>query len=847
MLSKNVIDKFEKYSKKYKLTDKEKKEVMKTLDSKYEDAKISPGEAIGVITAESFGEPSTQMSIEFSEKVIVKINDQIKITEIGAFVDDLMKNEEPIKLHNLTEVLPLDEIEAYVPSINQQEKIEWKKIAEVSRHRYIEKLIKLTTASGRKIIATDNHSFVTRIDNEVVPVIGRDLHVGNVIPSIKYLPEHCASTLTVTEYVDFPNENDSNVTKEYRPTKLIPQELELNREFGWIVGAYLAEGNCSGGQFCLSNLDDNYINNAKKFIAKLGLGYTEDKHHRGFSDSRDFIVNSSLLARFFRNTCGGNSYNKKVPQFAYSAKEEFVLGLLKGYFDGDGNFTVDRKMIRASSNSEELIDGVKLLLTRLRIFASKSRDHKQHYLMIPYKYASIYSDKIGSDIEYKRNNLKKLFEAARRNMLSNYRDYIDMTYNFGDILKNLSKKLGLPTRDVNSATVRQRIGKTALLRHRNRFSNAAESKNIDISEELKLIDQILNSDVVWDKIEKIEYVGSTREYVYDFSVPDLETFTTFDGIITHNTLNVFHFAGVSEMQVTVGLPRLIEIFDARKRPSTPRMELRLKNKYSKTSEAVREIAMKFKETKLGDITQDISINVARANIEIVLDRKKMRGLDIKPKYIYEKIVSSMKGLDVKEGDESLILKPKNKETTLSEIYMLKEKVKNIHVRGLEGVTHVLPIKEEDKYVIHCAGSNLKSVLEIEEAETTTAMTNDIFEIGQVLGIEAAREAIIREAVKVLKDQGISVDVRHIMLLADIMTRTGEIKGITRTGITGEKESVIARATFETPIKHLINASLIGEKDELNSVVENAILNQPVPLGTGLPGLVAKMGNEEKNE
>ena len=115
----------------------------------------------------------------------------------------------------------------------------------------------------------------------------------------------------------------------------------------------------------------------------------------------------------------------------------------------------------------------------------------------------------------------------------------------------------------------------------------------------------------------------------------------------------------------------------------------------------------------------------------------------------------------------------------------------------------------------------------------------------MLGIEAARQVIMNEALEVIKNQGLDIDIRHIMFLADVMTNTGIIKGITRTGITSEKESVLARASFETPIKHIIRATLIGEKDDLNSVVENVILNQPIPLGTGLPGLVAKMKGKEK--
>ncbi len=85
-----------------------------------------------------------------------------------------------------------------------------------------------------------------------------------------------------------------------------------------------------------------------------------------------------------------------------------------------------------------------------------------------------------------------------------------------------------------------------------------------------------------------------------------------------------------------------------------------------------------------------------------------------------------------------------------------------------------------------------------------------------------------------------VSIPTIMLIADMMTLSGVPSGITRTGITSEKESVLARSSFETPIKHLMNAAKVGEEDHLNSVIENVLLNQPVPLGTGIPELIAKV-------
>ena len=124
--------------------------------------------------------------------------------------------------------------------------------------------------------------------------------------------------------------------------------------------------------------------------------------------------------------------------------------------------------------------------------------------------------------------------------------------------------------------------------------------------------------------------------------------------------------------------------------------------------------------------------------------------------------------------------------------------------------------------------------------TKTTITNDIFEIEKTFGIEAARQAIINEIMKVIRTQGLNVDIRHIMLIADTMCMSGHVLGINRYGIVKEKPSVLARASFETPVKHFVNATIQGGRDELRSVIENVILNQPVPVGTGLPGLVVKI-------
>ncbi|MEW6063052.1 MAG: DNA-directed RNA polymerase subunit A'' [Nanoarchaeota archaeon] len=317
---------------------------------------------------------------------------------------------------------------------------------------------------------------------------------------------------------------------------------------------------------------------------------------------------------------------------------------------------------------------------------------------------------------------------------------------------------------------------------------------------------------------------------------------------TQMTLRTFHFAGVSEMNVTIGLPRLIEIFDAKKEPSTPIMEAYLKDEYKKNRNKVKEIAGRIKETRVEDITKEFSFNLIKAQVEIKLNRELMQEAGIVAKDVISAISNSVKGLEVLQDRDTVIVHFASKEECkMNDLYKLKERLKEIHISGLKGVKQVYPMETEEEFIIYCSGSNLKGILQIDGVDCPRTKTNDIFEIADVLGIEAARSAIINEALSVIEEQGLKIDIRHIMLLADTMTHNGVIKGVTRSGITGEKESVLAKASFETPIKHIVNASLTGKKDRLRSVIENVMLNQPVPLGTGLPGLMVKMKPKKGTE
>jgi DNA-directed RNA polymerase subunit A" len=181
----------------------------------------------------------------------------------------------------------------------------------------------------------------------------------------------------------------------------------------------------------------------------------------------------------------------------------------------------------------------------------------------------------------------------------------------------------------------------------------------------------------------------------------------------------------------------------------------------------------------------------------------------------------------------------SKENSYKSLQTLLEDIKNIKIKGIDGIARAIIREEPEGFVIYTEGSHLAKVLDIEGIDVSRTTTNGIVEIYEVLGIEAARNAIINEASRTLQEQGLTVDIRHIMLVADVMTCDGEVKAIGRHGISGKKSSVLARAAFEITSTHLLQAGIIGEVDNLAGVAENIIVGQPVTLGTGAVNLIYK--------
>ena len=839
-------------------------EIAQAISSRYEDSRVDAHDPVGTVSAQSIGEPGTQMSIPADEGIVVRQDGETDIVEIGPFVDTLLDGRETRAFDDHEVALAPDGIE--VPSLGSDEQVRWQPVEEISRHETPDELLRFELESGRTVRATKAHSFVTRRDNEIVPVAGDELSAGDWLPVVgdlsvedgtesvdlrEYLPASeywYTSTLTDggtaaaqqrfpagAEQIENKREALADGTiDEYavyprQGTVGLPEQFPLDSETGFFIGAWLAEGHSTDHYVSISNTDPVFQAKIHSFAERFDLAFSEYTNDGEYGDSHDIRVSGTILADFLRKSCTDGA-DKTVPGFAFGANEEFVTALLRGYFSGDGN--VGKNAVRSSSTSHRLTAGIALLLSRVGIHATMAEQDDSRTLRIPTKHVPRFDSQVGM-VGERGEELASLSADAD----PNGPDTTDQIPNFGETLRGMARDAGIPSRQVNAAAKRQRIGRNRL----GRLVAEAETADID-SEHLDSLRRAVAGDVVWDRIESVETIESDHEYVYDLSVEGLETFTTAEGVITHNTMNTFHYAGVAEIDVTQGLPRLIELVDARKTPDTPMMTVHLEDEYATERERAHEVVWQMEATKILALG-DISTNVADMIVQVDLNDETLAerwptvdDVDTVAQEVAETIEDAL-GVDTRRSGMLVEFGPE--EPSYRRLLQLVEELREIVFKGLEDISRVVIRKEDnertdgEEFVLYTEGSAFGDVLPLEGVDASRTTSNNIHEVYRNLGVEAARETIINETMETLREQGLDdVNIRHLMLVADIMTNRGEIESIGRHGISGSKDSVLARAAFEVTVNHLLDGAVHGEEDDLDGVIENVIVGKPVSIGTG---------------
>lgn len=515
--------------------------IINEISKKFNKNIAEPGEMVGIIAAQSAGEPLTQLSILGTSRVMLKNKntDEIFYGQVQEFIDNLLTEHKKnvVKLKQKDSVV-CDIDDYQILSVSKHEKVKWKDISQISRHPPNGDLLEITTSTGRIVTTTKAHSHLKRTETKIVPIKGSDLKIGDRIPVVKKIPE-CENPLDTIEYEDM--------------------KVTLTKDFGWLCGAYIADGDINGTQIRISKVIPEYQNKIKKIVKKLfdleisietkyGTIYDGTKEYK--SETMHFKHKS--LAHFLKFHFGNGSYNKKLSGFVFGSTLEFVSGLISGYFDGDGNVQADDKnhcSIRANSRSKQLIDDMSILCSYFGMFGSILEEfrHKENVmsytLSIQKRYAKTFLNEIGLIVNDKKNELKELIKLNELDKKCNT-NFNDMIPELGNVIATIGKELKLKgqSRTYGRWTKKEAIGIDTLTKYYKVFEKELDNcENETIVEKLtplmKILNQALKSDVVWDKITKIKKVKCSTKYVYDFSVPGTESFLTGNGVFTHNTLN----------------------------------------------------------------------------------------------------------------------------------------------------------------------------------------------------------------------------------------------------------------------------------------------------------------------
>ncbi|ORZ16350.1 hypothetical protein BCR42DRAFT_414870 [Absidia repens] len=318
---------------------------------------------------------------------------------------------------------------------------------------------------------------------------------------------------------------------------------------------------------------------------------------------------------------------------------------------------------------------------------------------------------------------------------------------------------------------------------------------------------------------------------------------------TQMTLKTFHFAGVASMNITLGVPRIKEIINAAKLISTPIIACELHA--DKDIRSARVVKGRLEKTTLGDVAMYMDEvyepNETYIMIRVDLDAINKLQLETNIYKIASAIQSAPKmgNLDVQTSRPDIIrvyVHAKQDESVYYNLKALKRVLPSVIITGHASVVRAVITEKKGgggAKQLFVEGYGLLKVMTTDGiiGEKTTA--NNIMEVAQVLGIEAARNTIINEIQEIMSSHGMTIDHRHVLLLGDLMTNKGEVLGITRFGIAKMKDSVLSIASFEKTTDHLFEAALYSKKDAIVGVSEQIIMGLPMTIGTGLFKLLHK--------
>jgi DNA-directed RNA polymerase beta' subunit len=856
------------------------------------------------------------------------IEEHISTSQKKEYYED--KDTTYAELHNYYEI----------PSCDEDGNIVWKRVEAVTKHPVVNKdgtntMLKITTKEEREVIATKAKSFLKLVNGKIIQINGDELKVGDYLPAsmskIDYTESQYLSLreiLPPTEYVYSSEiEKAKSVMNEQRwwynhsgktfvvPHKrsdtlvaklsnrlrngcetkthfapdcvytlqsnmnnyTIPEKIELSYNFGYLLGAYAAEGYMTRHQLSIANNDTEYfapiLELCKEWNITTKVYKNVNKNQSGWT-SQDLRIYSTLLCNLLEKLCGKLSHNKFIDDKIIFSNKQCVLGFLDAYIGGDGTINKKEHIISASSVSKDLLIDVQQMLSTLGVSS----------------FIKTYKKRDSNNRGTLPENIHQLFQ-------------INIT---GSQLKQLVPQLNIRLKHKQESAQK-------LLQHNYRYVINKNAEIIPNEIDGDIVIESRNNNyvgVLFDQIKSIEEVPNSTNYAYDLTVEGTRNFNIYNGLAIADT---FHFAGVaSKSNVTRGVPRIEEILSLSSEIKNPSLSVYLKPEDERQKEKARTIMYMLEHTKLEEIVKstEICFDPDELNSLIAEDRDCIEqykafenlvnecnetnlesGENEKSKWIvrmvmdpeimleknitmddvnftlkscYEdqiscvysdfnsdKLVFRIRMNDVLKSGNSRGGQKKTKVNPLDQsdqIYILKnfqeQLLQKVVLRGIQGINKVIlrkvldnvveingVYKKQDIWVLDTIGTNLLEVLGLDYIDNTRTVSNDIVEIYNVLGIEAARQAIYNELVDVVEFDGTYINYHNYSVLVDRMTFTHKLISIFRHGINNDNIGPIAKASFEETPEMFLKAARHAELDTLRGVSANVMCGQEGHFGT----------------
>lgn len=415
-------------------------------------------------------------SVTWETPIVIIEDNKPKYTEIGKWIDYRLANErDKVKHYKDRDMELLDTTGIFIPTMNENGKVTWGEVTAITRHDPGKELYEIKTYGGRKVIVTESKSLLIWKEDkkEFEEILTPDIKIGDYLPVTSELtrPPIIKTTIELSDYLPkteylygtdynkairlmdsnmegwWGKHNGNDFTLPYtkkaslqrckirsnqenikvgcvypysarRENTTIPDKFELNQENGIFIGLFLAEGCTNNCATRITNNNENIKNFVRNWFNKHNIKFDEEEKINKIGGTSYSIRGfSGILSDFLDKLVGQGAEHKYVPSEAFIAPEEFIIGLLNGYFSGDGCIT--KNSIDSTSASERLTEGISMLCSRLGIFCKtykvqlKSNNLGTKNILPSYRirisaqWAKIFSDKITLIEENKNKKMKE--------------------------------------------------------------------------------------------------------------------------------------------------------------------------------------------------------------------------------------------------------------------------------------------------------------------------------------------------------------------------------------------------------------------------------------------------------